>query len=263
MKKNYNIGIFDSGVGGVTVLKEILALLPQENIIYYADNNNAPYGEKDRESLQKLCCNIVDFFMKNECKAIVIACNTATAAALKLLQKKYQIPIIGVISAGARIASEIGKNKKINILATPFTVNSNAYIDEFKRLSKDIEVFQEGCAELCPMIEKGWETFQDRNSILKSHLNNLSSEADTLILACTHYPIIKKDIKSFFSGNIVDPAKETALELLSILKGKNLLNRNHTRGEISFYVSGEILPFKKIAEKFLNFKIKSIKTLKN
>ena len=258
MNNNSNIGVFDSGVGGTTVLKEILKVLPHENILYYGDSGNAPYGQKSTEEIQKLCCRILDFFIANNCKAVVVACNTATAAALDKLKNTYSIPIIGVISAGVKGALKVTKNNKINILATPFTVDSNAYIKELRKHFKSFKITQEGCPEFCPMIEIGWETHPDRYDILKSHISHLSQEADTLILGCTHYPIIKNDIKRFFSGNIVDPARETALELYSLLRLNDLLNTSSKIGKVEFFVTGDKKLFKKIAEQFLEFEIKNI-----
>lgn len=256
--ENQSIGVFDSGVGGTTVLKEILSILPNENIFYYGDSKNSPYGQKSAEEIQELCYKILDFFTTNGCKAVVVACNTATAAALDILKERYSIPIIGVIHAGAKGAIRATKNRKINILATPFTVTSFAYIKELEKFSKSLTVTQEGCPEFCPMIESGWETHSDRYEILESHFENLSKEADTLVLACTHYPIIREDIEKYFSGNIVDPAKETALELYSALKLRDCLNSSSKKGKIDFFINGDKENFKQIAEKFLGFEIQNI-----
>lgn len=253
-----SIGVFDSGVGGTTVLKEILSILPNENIFYYGDSKNSPYGQKSAEEIRELCYKILDFFIANECKAVVVACNTATAAALDSLKNRYSIPIIGVIDAGVKRALKVSSNNKINILATPFTVSSKAYITKFNKISKNISVTQEGCPEFCTMIETGWETHEDRYELLKSHIDNLSKEADTLILGCTHYPIIREDIEKYFSGKIVDPARETALELYSLLKLSDSLNTSDKKGRVDFFVSGNKERFKKVAEKFLGFEIKNI-----
>lgn len=256
MKNNYNIGVFDSGVGGTTVLKEIIKLLPHENILYYGDSGNSPYGEKTTEEIQQLSRKIVYFFTSQNCKVVVIACNTATAAALHCLQKEFDIPILGVITAGAKTAVKTTENNQINILSTPFTTLSKAYTREIRKLSESIEVYQEGCPQFCPMIEKGWETFENREQILKEHIEKLPEDSDTLILGCTHYPMIRSDIEKYFKGNIVDPAKETAKELKELLITKTMLNPSSYPGKILFYVSGDTEKFKEIAENFLNFKIK-------
>ncbi len=258
MNSNCSIGVFDSGVGGTTILKELIKLLPNENFLYYGDSGNAPYGQKTTEEIQKLCCKILDFFTANNCKAVVIACNTATAAALDRLTNLYSVPIIGVIAAGAKGAMKVTKNNHINILATPFTVNSMAYVKELEKLSKRLTITQEGCPEFCPMIESDWESYPERDEIVASHVAKLSPEADTLILGCTHYPIIKEDIQKFFKGTIVDPAKETALQLYSLLKLSDKFNTEGKKGKLDFFVSGDKELFRGIAEKFLGFKINNI-----
>lgn len=253
MNKNCSIGVFDSGVGGVTVLKVMRELLPKENIIYYADSGNAPYGKKSIEELQKLCFNIIDFFIKNNCKAIVIACNTATAAAFSAIKDRYSMPVIGVIAPGAKAAVRSSINRNIAVLSTVFTANSGVYADEIKKVCKKAVVYQEGCPELCTMIETGWESFPNRLEILEEHISKFPKDVDTLVLGCTHYPIIEKDIRSLFKGNIiVDPAKETVYELIDTLKAYDLVNNSNKKGDVEFFVSGDRRSFKNIAEKFLN-----------
>ncbi|STO31828.1 Glutamate racemase [Fusobacterium necrogenes] len=258
MTNKQSIGIFDSGVGGTTILKEILSILPHENILYYGDSKNSPYGQKNTQEIKDLCYKILDFFMEKNCKVVVIACNTATAAALESLKKRYPIPIIGVINAGVKEALKLTKNKNIAILATPFTVSSRAYIKELTKFSTNILISQEGCPEFSTMIEIGWEKFKNREELLKQHISKLSKEADTLILGCTHYPLIRKDIEKQFSGNIVDPAVETALELFNLLKFNNNLNNSDSSGDLNFFISGDKNSFKIIAEKFLGLKINNI-----
>lgn len=250
--KKYKIGIFDSGVGGITVLKEIIKLLPNENILYYGDSKNAPYGEKSQEEIQKLSEDVTKFLIKEGCSVIVIACNTATAGALEYLRGKYPVHIIGVIDGGAKTALDISKNKKINIISTPFTAKSQAYMKKIREFSKEAQIYQEGCPTLCPMIEDGWK--QENNEILEKHLNNLSKDADTLILGCTHYPLIIEEIEKYFSGNIVEPSYETAMELKKYMEKEGKLGKG--KGEIAFYISGDKEKFIKIAEKFLNIPIK-------
>ena len=258
MKKDYCIGVFDSGVGGTTVLKIMAEILPHENMIYYADSGNAPYGKKTIEELQNLCFNIMDFFLKNRCKAVVIACNTATAAALNAIKERYDIPVIGVINPGSRAAANISKNGHIAVLSTPFTANSNAYGEAIKKIAKKASVYQEGCSELCTMIEEGWESFENRGDILDKHISQFPGSADTMVLGCTHYPIIREDIEKYFSGKIVDPARETVVELVDTLRDEDLLNVSKEKGKIEFFVSGNKEQFRKIAEKFLGFEVKKL-----
>lgn len=253
----YKIGIFDSGVGGLTVLKEIQALNKKLEIIYYADTKNSPYGDKTLKEVQIFCKNIVQFFIDNHVDLIVIACNTATIASIDLLKTLTNIPIIGVINPGVANAVNVTKNNKIGVLATPLTVKLNAYKNEISILNKNINVFQKGCKELCPMIENGWETFSNRKDILKSYIDELPSDIDTLILGCTHYPLITKDIKEIFNGIIINPAKNTSIQVneqLNLIRTSPFYSKERT----DFFISGEIKEFKSIAEQFLNEKISTI-----
>lgn len=259
MKKNYNIGIFDSGVGGTTVLKKVIELLPEENIIYFGDNKNAPYGEKKHEQIVEHCIKVADFLNENECKAILIACNTATAASVERLSERFDMPIIGVIEAGAKEAIKICEEGKIAVMATPYTCSTKAYTREIEKISSEIEVTNIPCKELCPMIESGWEEHSNREEILQEYLSQIPEDSDTIILGCTHYPIIKEDIERYVGArNIVDPATESALELKRVLKHHGLLNEKAEKGRVQFFVSGEGEKFKNTAEKFLNMKISEI-----
>jgi len=259
MEKKDSIGVFDSGVGGLTVLKELIDLLPYENIIYYGDSGNSPYGDKTQEEIEKLCIKIVQFLIEKNCKIIVIACNTATKAAIETLKKKFEIPIIGVIEPGARRALEVSKSKRISVFSTVFTAKTDAYKEQLEKLSKEVIVDQVGCQELCPMIESGWETHQDRVDILNSYVLNLSKDTDTLILGCTHYPLIANDIKPLVGDKIiVDPALETSQETKNNLESQSLLNDRKEIGQIYYYVSGNTSMFKELAEKFLSKRVDKI-----
>lgn len=256
MKREFNIGVFDSGVGGVTILKELIKVLPKENIIYFGDNKNAPYGERKQEEIQKLCYEISKFLIGNDCKLIFIACNTATAAALEYIQERVQIPVLGIVESGARTALNKTKNRKISIMATPFTVKSNIYIKEIGKLSEAIDVTQIACAPLCPMIEKNWKTQEERFEILENFTNQLSRESDTVLLACTHYSIIKDDIERMVpQKSVVDPVEESAREVYRVLEKSSLLNLGTEPGVLKFFVSKDIDNFKNIAEEFLEFPI--------
>ncbi|MCJ8342105.1 MAG: glutamate racemase [Cetobacterium sp.] len=257
----YKIGVFDSGVGGLTVLKEIEALLPNSHIIYFADNANSPYGDKTGDEITKLCIRIAYFLTMRNVDAIVIACNTATAAAFETLKNKFNVPIIGVIEPGVRTALKASKNGDISVIGTLATMNLNAYKKTFFALAGEkIKITQRGCKLLCPMIENGWidkYTSYFTDEILRLYLEGISENSDTLILGCTHYPLIKDDIRKFFTKTIIDPAHETALELLHSLKNNEPKNKN-IKPLVQFIVSGEINNFRKIAEKFLKRDISNI-----
>ncbi|MDR1834638.1 MAG: glutamate racemase [Fusobacteriaceae bacterium] len=262
MENERPIGLFDSGVGGLSVLKEVVKLLPRENIIYYGDSGNAPYGDREKEDIRRLCFGIMDFLVEQKCKVIVIACNTAVAAAYDEICEKYGFPTVDVVSSGARAAVKTSRNKKIGVLSTPFTAKSNIYAQKIESISPGASVYQEGCPEFVPMIERGWEMFSDRREIVSGHVRHLPEQTDVLVLGCTHYPIIRDDIEAVFDGFIVDPAVETAAALRKILREKQLLREGGKRGSVSYYVSGDIEIFREIANKFLGYSISGIQRKK-
>ena len=256
------IGIFDSGVGGLTVLKQIKKLLPKENLIYFADNNNSPYGDKQTCEIEALCLKIANFLAKKNCKLIMIACNTATVASLESIKKTFpEIPVVGVIHSGAITAIASTQNLKIGVIATPLTIAMNGYQKELSQLSKNVTVAQVACKEFCTMIETGWTNNENRFILLEHYISLLPKDIDTLILGCTHYPIILEDIKKYFLGTIIDPAFGSSQEIVKILKEKNLLNPSHENGKIEFFVSGESDIFKTIGEKILNMNIQMVKKI--
>ena len=199
MNKESSIGIFDSGIGGLTILKKIRELLPRENIIYYGDWKNNPYSEKSKEDIQNLSAKIMDFLIRNNCKAVVIGCSIFSAASLDFLKAQYKIPIIGMIEGGVKSAILESKQKKIAVMGSAFTIKSNVYEKSIKEINPEITVYQISCKALCTMLEKGWENYSDRIEVLESYLCQIPDTADTLILGGTHYPFILNDIKKFFN----------------------------------------------------------------
>lgn len=252
---NRPIGVFDSGVGGLTVLKEIVGLLPYENIIYFGDTLRAPYGDKDDEIILRYSLEVADFLYKKNVKAIVIACNTATARALDAIVERFDIPVIGVVDSGVKGALNITRNNKIGIAATKSTINSGIYSSEIKKNNIDIEVYEKACPLLCPLVEEGYVNDEFLGIIIKNYLNQLICEdIDTLVLACTHYPLLKKHFEYILGEKvkIVDPALGTANKLKEILLENNTLNLSGEKSEYNFYVSGDINKFKKILNLVFN-----------
>lgn len=229
------IGIFDSGFGGITILRELLKLMPNENYIYLGDNKNIPYGDKSKKEIIKLSSKMSDFLINKNCKILVIGCNTISASASEILKEKYNIPIIEVISNACAEVNKISKNN-ISIMATDFTVKSKIYLKKIKENNKEIKITQIVCKKLCPMIENGWESFEDRFEILNNYIKKINPNSDSLLLACTHYPLIIKDIKKVLKENknenrnnikkIIEPSRPTALSVKKYLKENNLLNNN-------------------------------------
>ncbi|OQY41261.1 MAG: glutamate racemase [Fusobacteriia bacterium 4572_74] len=239
MKNKMSIGIFDSGIGGLTILKEIRKILPRENIIYYGDFKNNPYGIKTTSEIQKLSEFIVKFMIQNHCKVIIIACSLMTAASLEYLKNKYSIPIIGVVEGGVKAALLESKKKKIAYIANPFTVKTKIYENTYKKYSEDGSLYGIPCKKLCALIESGWENHPHRLEVLKKCLEKIPKDTDTLILGGTHYPLIKKDIRKFFSEKIVDSSRESVFELLNILISTDLFNKENKKGSVDFCINGD------------------------
>lgn len=249
------IGVFDSGVGGISVLKEVLKELPNDDIVYFGDSLNAPYGDRALEEIIHLCLKVSDFLVyEKKVDALVIACNTATGAAMSLMVKRYNIPVVGVIKPGAKEALKKSLKKYIGVLATPATVKMGVYKKELLNFDKDLIVQQIPCPYFVKMIEDGWIDSNENDNLIRNYLSFLNKKTDTIILGCTHYPLIKKHIEKFYKGTIIDPAKETAL---SLKKKIGLGNKNETP-KLEFFVSGNVEKFKKISEEFLERKIKNI-----
>ena len=223
------IGVFDSGFGGITVLKELLKLMPNENYIYLGDNKNIPYGDRSKKEIVELSSKMAEFLINKNCKILVIGCNTISASALEILKEKYDIPIIEVISNACAEVNKIAKDN-ISIMATDFTVKSKIYLKRIKEYNKEIKIKQIACKKLCPMIENNWQNYKDRFEILNDYIKTIDLYSDTLILACTHYPLIIKDIKKVLKQNkkniknIVDASHKTTLSVKKYLKENNILN---------------------------------------
>ena len=264
-EKTQKIGIFDSGLGGTTVLKEMIKSLPNEDYIYYGDNGNFPYGSgKTKNELQKLTERILDFFVKNNCKLVIVACNTASTAAIDYLREKFSLPIIGIVEAGVKIASKTTKNKNIAVISTKFTAESHGYKNKAKMLDSELNVKEIACIEFAQMIESGWDTFDNRKELLNKYLSEIPKNTDTLVLGCTHYPLLKDAISKIYPDiKIVDPAKETALDLKSILqKNKFLKNDALENEEVNYYVTDGQEKFKEIGIMFLEENIKKVELVK-
>ena len=258
---NRPIGVFDSGLGGLTVLKEINKILPNENIVYFGDTARVPYGSRSKDTVIQYTFQAINFLISKNVKAIVIACNTATARALKLAQEKYDIPIIGVIEAGARTAAYTTKNNMVGVIGTQGTINSKAYNVEISKLNKDIRIIDKACPLFVPIVEEGWSNTDVAYLTAKRYLQELIDQGiDSLVLGCTHYPLLRKTIGEVVGDNIilVNPAKETAKDLEKVLQLKNLLKVEDTKSNYQYYVSDIPGKFTLLASEFLNIEIDNI-----
>lgn len=226
---NRKIAIFDSGVGGMTVLKEIVRELPSEEIIYVGDTINTPYGTKSAEVVIDYCKDIMDFLMDKNVKAVVVACNTATAHGLEKLSKLYPVPIYGVINPGVVEAVKANKNNKIGVIATEGTIKSGAYTSGICNLVDNKTIYSKACTIFVPLVEEGYSKHEGTGLIVKDHLKELTSYGiDTLILGCTHFPLLKEHVKNAFDYNIniIDPASKTAKQVKKSLGELDLLSDN-------------------------------------
>lgn len=246
--KNMGIGVFDSGVGGLTVVKEIKKSMPNENIVYFGDTKRVPYGNKPSEVIIEYCREIVDFLIAKQVKVIVIACNTATAHALETLESEYDIPIFGVISAGAISAVATTKNNKIGVIATNGTVKSKAYDKEILKIRDDITVISNGCSAFVMLAEEGLANHKGTELIGADYLQDiLKQKVDTLILGCTHFPLLTNCIKNIVGNDVtlIDPAVNTTKNVLDYLKANNILSDKLADSD-KYFVSGDIEGFKRV-----------------
>ncbi len=233
-----SIGVFDSGIGGLTVLKEIRRLLPHENLIYLGDTARVPYGTKSPETVVRYSIGNSLFLLEQGIKAVVIACNTASAHGLAPLQKHFKVPVIGVIGPGARSALKISKNKKIGVMGTEGTIRSEAYQMALKALDGTVSSVGAACPLLVGLAEEGWTDGEVVDLVLKKYLSDLKKQnIDTLILGCTHYPLFKDSVAKFMGAGVtlVDSAVETAADLDRVLRDTGMLNPGPDKGWVKFY----------------------------
>ncbi|EKD89778.1 MAG: glutamate racemase [uncultured bacterium] len=227
--KNRPIGIFDSGIGGLTVAKEIIRLLPHESIIYIGDTARVPYGTRSNEIIAKFGIQLTDFLLKRNVKCLVVACNTISAVALEEIEKISKVPVLGVIKPAVSEALNTTKNKKIGVIGTYATINSRAYEKEIKKQNPDVEICSTGCPLFVPLAEEGFSDHPAAGLVAKDYLGSVkSSGADTLILGCTHYPILSGIVKKIMGPEVslIDSAGPTAKQLQELLKARNLLADN-------------------------------------
>lgn len=249
------IGIFDSGIGGLTVTKEIVKLLPYESIIYLGDTARVPYGPRSKEVICSFAKEMVNFLLKKNVKVLVVACNTISATCLEEIKKVSPIPVIGVVEPAVKAAVKLGK--KIGVIGTLGTINSKAYEKEIKKLDSKIEVISVGCPLFVPLAEEGLRNKKVTKLVAEDYLVELiAKKIDTLILGCTHYPLLLQTISETVGPKviIVDSAKPTAEDLKNLLKEKNLLSDN-SKPTLEFFVTDAPERVKKVAGKFFGEKL--------
>jgi len=248
------IGIFDSGVGGLTVLKEIIKALPQEDTIYFGDTARFPYGTKSPETVIRYSLEIASFLVKRDIKLLVVACNTASAVSLEALTKKLSIPVVGVIEPGARRAVSTTRSRKVGVIGTEGTIRSSAYTKAIKRLNPDVEVITQACPLFVPLVEEGWIDNEVARLASRTYLTGLREEnADTLVLGCTHYPLLKEIIAEVMGTGVrlVDSAEETASAVADILRSGGMLRPSSEKGNHHYFVTDVPAGFIRIGKRLM------------
>ena len=247
------IGVFDSGVGGLTVLHEIRRLLPGENLIYLGDTARVPYGTKSPDTVRKYAVEAANFLVQQQVKMVVVACNTASSVALELLQHQLDVPVVGVIAPGAQCAVALTRSGIVGVIGTEGTVLSDAYPLALKALNPEIQVFSASCPLFVPLAEEGWAEHEVARLAACEYLAPLlEAQIDTLVLGCTHYPLLKPTLKQVLPTSIqmVDSAEETARTVQRLLIEDGLLNLRDC-GDWQFFVTDVPLRFERVGEAFL------------
>jgi glutamate racemase len=259
------IGVIDSGVGGLTVAKEIIRQLPNEKIIYLGDTARCPYGPRPLKEVKKFTWELTTFLLEKNIKMLVIACNTATAAVLEEIRAELKIPVIGVIYPGARAAIKRTKNYRVGIIGTEGTVKSGAYEKALKALNSRLFVQGQACPKFVPLVESGEYDGGIAEKIVAESLKPLLNQnLDTLILGCTHYPLLEPLIQKFMGKGIhvISSGDETAREISAILQYNGILETNEDEPEHEYYTTGSRYIFSKIASQWLGVPIKNVKKIK-
>lgn len=246
------IGVFDSGIGGLTVVKEIVKALPSESIVYIGDTARVPYGPRSKEIITKFAKELTNFLLERQVKCLVIACNTISATCLDEIKKMSPVPVIGVIDPTIDFSIKLTKNKRIGVIGTAGTINSRVYEKKIYKIDPKIEVHSVSCPLFVPLAEEGLNDHKATKLIAEDYLKDLKNKnIDTLILGCTHYPVLKKVIGEVVGKQVVlvDSAKPTAKELKKVLAEKNLLSENK-KPKYEFYVTDAPERVSKVASLF-------------
>jgi glutamate racemase len=255
MEKEKPIGVFDSGIGGLTVVKRLASVLPEENIIYFGDTARVPYGSKSNSTVIEYSIQDAKFLISKNVKAIVVACNTASSIALRQLKANFQVPVIGMIEPGANAAVKSSANSRIGVIGTRATINNMAYSAEIKKLNPSAEVFEKACPLFVPLAEEGWIDHEATRLIAREYLSELrEKQIDTLVLGCTHYPILAGIIQEIIGNDVqlIDSGVASAELVKYELDRLNLHTNRFAVGHQEFYVSDIPAKFREIAELFLS-----------
>ncbi|OEH84171.1 glutamate racemase [Desulfuribacillus stibiiarsenatis] len=253
------IGVLDSGVGGLTVVKELMRQLPRESIVYYGDTAHCPYGIRDLAQVREFTFRIIEYLIEQDVKMIVIACNTATAASMSEARQRFNIPIIGVIQPGVRAAISATRNNRIGVIGTEGTINSNIYQNMLLKINPSMFVASQACQPFVSLVEQNLVYTKDARRLIAEYMEPIKVQhVDTLILGCTHYPLMANAISMVMGPEVelISSAEETARETIAVLYQHHLLNWSDDPATHipthKFYVSGHTRPFSEMGSRWLN-----------
>ncbi|NOX96852.1 MAG: glutamate racemase [Nitrospirae bacterium] len=247
------IGVFDSGVGGLTVVKELFGQLPGENIIYFGDTARVPYGIKSDRTVVKFSLQNSRFLAQFKIKLLIVACNTASAVGLDILRKEFPFPVLGVIEPGARAALRLAKNKRIGVIGTEATVSSRAYVKLIEGINPSARIFSQACSLFVPLVEEGWLEGEITAAVVRKYLSSLKKKSiDSLILGCTHYPLLKPLLQKEMEGIVlIDSAREVVAEAKKVLGDRGMLGAGNRTPYRRYYVSDMPARFVRVGKMFL------------
>lgn len=251
-----SIGIFDSGIGGLTVMQQLIKALPREDMVYFGDTARLPYGGKSPDTIIRYSCENTTFLLEKNIKMLVVACSTASAHALEVLRDNFSLPIIGAVDPGAKKGVEASKNGRIGVLGTKGTIGSQAYQKAILELDPHAKVFPVACPLFVPLVEEQYVDHPATRLIVKEYLKTLEKDIDTLILGCTHYPLLKKLIADEMGGGvtIIDSAVSCAEQVAALLEQKDLCKTSGD-GKHHYYVSDDPKKFQQSGRHFLGMPI--------
>jgi glutamate racemase len=264
-ERNNSIGVFDSGVGGLTVVRALMEGLPFEDIIYFGDTARVPYGVKSVETIRLYAAQITEFLLQQEVKALIVACNTMSAVAYEVIEDLSPVPLLGVVDAGAKGAVAVTKNKRVGIIGTPATITSNTYVKAIKKYDPEIEIFSQPCPLFVPLAEEGWLNHAVTRLTAQEYLKPVVAlNIDTLVLGCTHYPLLKPVLQEVLGSSIrlVDSAQAVTEQTKELLNEYNLGNEQKESPEYRFYVTDVPHRFKEIGELFLGRGLSDVTVVK-
>ncbi len=256
------IGVFDSGIGGLTVVRALTRHLPHENIVYFGDTARVPYGPKSPQVVREYAVQDTEFLMTHDVKMIVVACNTVSSVALDLVMKRAGVPVLGVILPGAKAAVVATKNRRVGVIGTMGTIASNAYVNAIRLIDRSVTVMSQACPLFVPLAEEGWTEHGATELIAREYLFPMKQEKiDTLVLGCTHYPILAGVISGVLgeSVSLIDSGEAAAAEVGGILDEQDLRNPSGAKPHIQFFVSDIPHKFAEVGERFLGHKLGRIR----